>query len=151
MHTSENIVLLLREAMEETSIKVLDASELDFSAPREPGKWSRKLILGHLCDSAHNNLRRFIVGQYQQKDTIVYDPDAWVAANAYASMTKAEVLHLWVTLNRQICRVLENMDEKHFENQIDTGKGKVELHSLAWLARDYWAHMHHHLQQLNAY
>ncbi len=149
MQTSENIVLLLRQALEDTSIKVLEASELDFAEPRSPGKWSRKLILGHLCDSAHNNLRRFVVGQYQPNDKIIYDPDAWVAANAYHLMTKAEVLHLWVTLNRQICRVLENMSEEHFEHEIDTGKDKKELHTLAWLARDYWAHMHHHLEQLD--
>lgn len=149
MHKSENIVLLLQQAMEETSIKVLEASELDFAEPRAPGKWSRKLILGHLCDSAHNNLRRFIVGQYQPKDKIVYDPDAWVAANAYQHMTKAEVLHLWIVLNRQICRVLENMDDANFENEIDTGKGSLEMHTLAWLARDYWVHMNHHLEQLN--
>lgn|GEM_PF-6048281 len=59
MRTSENIAILLHQAMEETSIKVLEASELDFAEPRTPGKWSRKIILGHLCDSAHHNLRRF--------------------------------------------------------------------------------------------
>lgn len=64
-------------------------------------------------------------------------------------MTKAEVLHIGVMLNRQICRVLETMNQKHFDNEMDTGKGKPEMHTLAWLARDYWAHMHHHLLQLN--
>lgn len=30
-----------------------------------PDKWSRKEILGHLADSAHSNIRRFVVAQYE--------------------------------------------------------------------------------------
>ena len=31
----------------------------------QPEKWSKKEILGHLVDSAQNNIRRFIVAQYE--------------------------------------------------------------------------------------
>ncbi len=148
MYDRHKVISLLSQAMENTSRIVLAADEDAFSAARTPGKWSRKLILGHLCDSAHNNLRRFTVGSYQEGEHIVYDPDAWVAINGYEEMTKAEVLHLWVILNRQICRVLERLEDRHMERQLDTGKGKTELHTLAWLADDYWAHMQHHLSQL---
>src|ERR1700753_2074239 len=43
-----------------------------------PHKWSKKEILGHLVDSAQNNIRRFIVAQYEDTPVIGYDQDAWV-------------------------------------------------------------------------
>jgi len=127
-------------------LKLLNSTSLSPGHP-ENGRvklYSATSVIRHIITCAV-----FIVGQYQAKNTIVYDPDAWVNANGYAQMTKAEVLHIGVMLNRQICRVLETMNQKHFDNEMDTGKGKPEMHTLAWLARDYWAHMHHHLLQLN--
>jgi hypothetical protein len=33
------------------------------SAPRAPGKWSAKQVMGHLIDSAFNNHQRFVRAQ----------------------------------------------------------------------------------------
>jgi len=38
-----------------------------------PTKWSKKEILGHLVDSAQNNIRRFVVGQYDERPKIIYN------------------------------------------------------------------------------
>ena len=43
-----------------------------------PEKWSKKEIMGHLCDSCFNNLQRIIRVQYEDKPLIIYDQDAWV-------------------------------------------------------------------------
>ncbi|HEV8083895.1 MAG TPA: DinB family protein [Chitinophagaceae bacterium] len=32
-----------------------------------PAKWSKKEVLGHLIDSAQNNIRRFLVAQYDDR------------------------------------------------------------------------------------
>lgn len=62
--------------------------EEDFIAKSNPEKWSKKEIVGHLIDSAQNNLRRFIVGQYEGTPPhVVYDQDFWVKANNYQNMT----------------------------------------------------------------
>ena len=45
-------------------------SETEFAAKPLPHKWSKKEILGHLIDSAQNNIRRFVVSQYEEKPTI---------------------------------------------------------------------------------
>lgn len=38
-------------------------------------KWSKKEILGHLIDSAQNNLRRLIVTQNERPEKVIYDQD----------------------------------------------------------------------------
>jgi len=54
-----------------------------FSLEPGPGKWSKKEILGHLVDSAQNNIRRFVVAQYETLPTIRYDQDQWVKLAGY--------------------------------------------------------------------
>src|SRR6185436_12071230 len=58
-------------------------SEEEWAAKPDPKKWSKKEILGHLVDSAQNNIRRFIVGQYENNPQIVYNQDQWVAMQVY--------------------------------------------------------------------
>ena len=42
-----------------------------------PAKWSKKEIIGHLRDSAQSNIRRFIIAQYEESPTIVYNQEKW--------------------------------------------------------------------------
>ncbi len=44
-----------------------------FSAKPIPSKWSKKEILGHLIDSAQTNIRRFVLGQYEEQPYLVYE------------------------------------------------------------------------------
>ena len=39
--------------------------EEEYLRKPHPEKWSKKEILGHLVDSAQNNIRRFVVAQYE--------------------------------------------------------------------------------------
>jgi DinB superfamily len=123
--------------------------EADFSDKPSPEKWSKKEIVGHLIDSAHNNLRRFIVGQNESKPPhIVYDQDFWVKANDYQNMTSMDVIVLWMLINFRICVVLENMSEENYSKQCNTSKGEPQLYTLEWLAADYVKHMKHHINQI---
>jgi hypothetical protein len=40
-----------------------DITEKEYSLKPSPAKWSKKEILGHLIDSAHSSIRRFVVAQ----------------------------------------------------------------------------------------
>jgi hypothetical protein len=120
----------------------------EFTAKPNPKKWSKQEVLGHLIDSAHNNLRRFIVGQYSQNDKIVYEQDFWNDCNQYNSMAQGDVITLWVLMNKRIFEVLRNMPADKYGNLVDTGKGSIELKSLQWLAEDYIKHMKHHINQV---
>ena len=123
-------------------------SEEGFSFRAAPGKWSKKEELGHLIDSAHNNLRRFIAGQYEVNPKIVYDQNFWVRASSYDQQPSRALIALWKLLNLQICEVLKSIPENKFSNTVDTGKGSIELHSLEWLAHDYLKHTQHHLHHI---
>jgi hypothetical protein len=139
----------LLNVVEEFEKKMSAISDADFSAKPLVNKWSKKEVLGHLIDSAQNNLRRFIVGQYESNaPKITYDQDFWVNANGYQQMKKADVIASWRLINHRIAAVLENMPEANYSKTADTGKGKPELHELEWLADDYVKHMKHHLNQV---
>jgi hypothetical protein len=139
----------LNHLIESYSFKIGSISDKEFSAKPLPDKWSKKEVLGHLIDSAQNNLRRFICGQYEPTPSkIVYDQDFWVNANGYQAMEKENVIRLWALVNTQIGTILTNMPKENYSRTTDTGKTKVDLHSLEWLAEDYVKHMKHHLNQI---
>jgi hypothetical protein len=108
-----------------------------------PGKWSKKEILGHLIDSAQNNIRRFIVAQYEDNPAIVYNQDDWVRINNYQNWDWRQLVQLWRLQNRQAVHILEN--------SVDAGSRQCttqELHTIEWLAKDYVKHLLHHLHQV---
>ena len=144
----EKSIAELREIVTLFSNKLNQFSEEELSAKKAPGKWSRKEIIGHLIDSAQNNLRRFLCGQYENEPpAIAYVQDFWVAANDYNKMDKADIISLWKLMNERICAVLENMPSENYNKTCNTGKKEIELHSLQWLAEDYNKHLKHHLNQ----
>jgi hypothetical protein len=123
--------------------------EHEFKAKPNPKKWSKQEVLGHLIDSAQNNLRRFIVGQYAASPPhIIYDQDFWVLASDYSHMPKEDTIQYWRLLNEQIVRVLGTMHSANYSKTCNTGKAIVEFRTLQWLAEDYVKHMKHHLNQI---
>ena len=138
----------IRQIIDEFTIRITGIPDFEFSAKTTPGKWSRKEVLGHLTDSAQNNLRRFICGQYESSPRIVYDEDFWVNANNYGRAEKQTVIEGWRQANESICRVLSSMAQENYDKTCNTGKDAVQLRTLEWLAADYVKHMKHHLNQI---
>lgn len=129
--------------------KLRTIQEADMRAKPRPEKWSRIEVIGHLIDSAHSNLRRFVTGQYEATPPhIIYEQEFWVKANAYQQAPIETVITLWILMNHRIATVLSQMDEKNYTKQCNTGRGEQNLHSLIWLASDYVKHMKHHLNQV---
>jgi hypothetical protein len=137
----------LRSIVRDFALKIKKIETAEFSAKPLPNKWSKQEVLGHLIDSAQNNLRRFICGQYEATPSkIVYNQDHWVAINGYQQMKKEDVITLWILLNERIAAVLETMPESNYNKQSETS----ELRTLQWLAVDYVKHLKHHLNQIIA-
>jgi len=113
-----------------------------------PGKWSKQEILGHLIDSAINNLKRFTDSQYlpQPYTVIRYAQDDLVVINLYQQLPLEHLLPLWIALNQQIVYVISNIpaDKLSYTIIIPSGDSKT----LEWLAIDYVEHMEHHLGQI---
>lgn len=113
-----------------------------------PGKWSKKEILGHLVDSAINNLRRFTEIQYQPLpyQVVKYNQDALVEANGYQDVPLHVILELWKALNIQIAWIMASQTTATLAYPVITPEG--EHTDLRFLMEDYVDHMEHHLRQI---
>jgi DinB family protein len=109
-----------------------------------PAKWSKKEILGHMVDSAQNNIRRFIVAQYENNPTITYRQDDWVAISHYQDYDQDDLVNLWYLLNKHIVVLLKNLSQQALQRNCQT----EALHTIDWLATDYVRHLRHHLHQV---
>jgi len=100
----------------------------------QPAKWSKKEILGHLVDSAQNNIRRFIVAQYEDEPVIRYAQDEWVNCSDYQHYPTRDLVVLWTLLNPEAA-------------QRKCGMGGPPQ-TMEWVAADYCNHLLHHLHQI---
>jgi len=145
----KNTIQELKEIVSAYTKKISAIPDAEFSAKPLPHKWSKKEVLGHLIDSAQNNLRRFVCSQYESTPPhITYDQDFWVKANGYARASKDDIIELWRLCNDQIGRILEAVPGADYKRTIDTGKEAPQLRTLEWLAEDYVKHMKHHINQI---
>ncbi|MBX2967086.1 MAG: DinB family protein [Cyclobacteriaceae bacterium] len=145
----KHVIEELQSLVNEFTEKISGIPDDEFSAKPLPHKWSKKEVVGHLIDSAQNNLRRFICSQYEATPPkIIYEQDFWVTVNGYQSADRQDVLLLWKLVNERICAVLANTPEANYSKPTDTGKDGARFHALQWLAEDYVKHMKHHLNQI---
>lgn len=115
-----------------------------------PGKWSKKEILGHLVDSAINNLKRFtdIQAGARPYQLVYYQQEELVTINHYQELPLEHLLTLWHSLNRQIIYVVGNTSSQNLSRELELPNESREVKTLSWLIGDYVAHMEHHFQQI---
>jgi len=116
-----------------------------------PSKWSRKEILGHLIDSALNNIQRFIRGTHEEGFKIVYQQDKWVVAQHYNEASLTELLDLWRLLNHQIVRIIRSYPANRIDVTSDIGLTTPEILNMREIANGYIEHLLHHLYQIRHY
>lgn len=122
--------------------------EEDWSKKEQPTQWSKKEILGHLIDSALNNLQRYIRVQYQEVPHIAYHQNEWVKAQQWQQAEVEDMLVLWEALNRQILHVWRHFPEAKLHAQINVSKDKEEMFTFAEIIQDYTQHCEHHIHQI---
>src|SRR5215475_4832089 len=128
---------LLLELKNVDSLKRI--GEAAAAAPRAPGKWSRKQVLGHLVDSAANNHQRFVRLQLVPRiDLPGYDGDGWVRVQRYQERPWAEIINLWLAYNTQLAELIRSVDQKALHHVWHTPDG--EDLTLEFLMRDYVVH-----------
>ena len=133
------------QALIESYLPLLrEASQNDLDDKPSPSKWSKKELIGHLIDSAQNNIRRFIMAQYEESPVIIYNQDQWVAINHYQQWDTKQLINLWYSLNLQIVAILENISPAASQ-RICMSEAS---HTIEWLAQDYGKHLQHHMCQV---
>ena len=142
----KKIIAELRQIIAVYQPMLKKLNDESISVKPAPDKWSGKEILGHLIDSAQNNIRRFVVAQYENKPVIIYKQDDWVRISAYQQYAQPELIELWRLLNLHICRILENISPDISQRLCQTND--PEPHTIEWLAGDYNKHLLHHLHQV---
>jgi len=122
----------------------------DFEVKPAENKWSKKEILGHLIDSAINNIQRFTEIQYFEKPYQIrqYNPDELVKANDYQNKNNQELYDLWINLNKHISHIAKNQTPETLQYQLILPNG--ELSDLEFLINDYFDHFYYHINQINA-
>ncbi|MGE8205554.1 DinB family protein [Heyndrickxia sp. NPDC080065] len=142
----QNIIERLNQWIIKVPEEFNQMSEADVSKRPLPNKWSKKEILGHLCDSAINNLERFIKIQYEKLPFVLspYNQDQWVELQNYQDTPIEEIIDLWTSLNKQIVKVIEKVPCEKLAYQCDLGNQQIK--NLEWLIQDYLEHMEHHLK-----
>lgn len=132
----------------ELPAKIYAMSELGLSDRTQPNKWSKKEILGHLSDSALNNLHRFVRAQYEDQPYVVikYAQNQWVELMNYQNLPIDHILNLWLSLNKQIAEVISKIPEDKLQNSCEIGEEQTV--TLEWLIKDYIEHLEHHLKQI---
>jgi hypothetical protein len=139
---SERLAAVLRMAMP----WLVTISETEASVPEREGKWSAKQIIGHLTDSAVNNLGRIMRMQIEADPSLPgYRQMEWVNLQHYAEREWAQVLALWFALNEHVEWTIEHIERARLANR---GVVEGEPLTLGFLIADYIAHIEHHLQAM---
>jgi DinB superfamily len=137
----------IREAILLAEPELLKISPERSRLKTNPASWSKKEILGHLVDSALNNHQRVVRGaQNLAADFPGYDQNRWVEVQNYSEIEWHELIGLFTTLNRHLCRVIENLPEEALNNECNFGShGRVPLQ---FVIQDYLRHLKHHLEKI---
>ncbi|KIC65133.1 DinB family protein [Chryseobacterium taiwanense] len=139
---------ILKNIVGEELQRFENISEEQWSAKISPEKWSKKEILGHLCDSALSNIRRFVITQYKENENIVYDQNFWVKAQNYQNVPTSDIINLWKFLNLQIVNVVENIPDEDLQRTCDMTKTETKIFTLEYVINDYIDHLQHHLKAI---
>ena len=112
-----------------------------------------KQIIGHMTDSASNNIHRLIHLQYQASPLIFPDyanlgnNDKWIAIQNYQNENWEDLVQLWKYSNLHIIHVINNVNIDKLENEWISALNKAV--SLKAMIIDYLPHFQLHLREID--
>jgi hypothetical protein len=146
----DEAMLRLAKYIDEIGERYSSFSNDELMQRAAPGKWSRKELLGHLIDSAINNIKRFTEIQFSEQPYFIqsYKQDELVIVNHYQQLPLEHLLQLWQSLNHQVIYVVKEIPADKLAYKVDPQYDNHEMKTLGWIICDYVAHLEHHIKQL---
>lgn len=148
----ENNQLLLK-LLKEYEPKLMTLSNDVITLRRNSQNRSVKQILGHMVDSASNNIHRIIHMQYQASPLIFPDyanlgnNDRWIAIQNYQDENWENLIQLWKYSNLHFVHVINNVNPEKLDNfWISALNDKVSLRDMIL---DYLRHFELHLKEID--
>ena len=139
----------LAAAVQEIMPWLASLPEAEVSRPEKAGKWSAKQVMGHLTDSAVNNLGLIVRMQLDpDQDLPDYDQASWVRVQHYDEREWSEILGRWSALNGHIAWTIAHIEKSALMHRGVVAGGTI---TLGFLIEDYVAHMQHHLRALRSW
>lgn len=123
----------------------------DVSASQRPaeGRWTAKEVIGHLIDSANNNLQRIVRLSIDESIALPgYKQNEWVNAQQYNKRHWSDLVILWSALNLHLAHTIAFIEKAHL-SRVWHFNEEGDL-TLGFIIEDYIAHMLHHLRTMPA-
>lgn len=145
---AEGILALI----EEWEPKLLDLPEGTISGKRNGQGRTIRQIVGHMCDSASNNLHRTVYLQYRESPfdlpnyAIHGANDKWIAIQDFQNEDWHDLVQLWKYSNVHIAHVFGNVDPSKKNNQWKYSEDR--LISLEEGIVDYLRHFKLHISEI---
>jgi hypothetical protein len=145
----ESVILKFEQLLNE-NVNYIPTIQNEILDAKNPGKWSKKEVLGHLVDSAIHNLVRFTEINYSEKPYRhrPYNQIDLVNLNQYQKTDIKELTQLWFSINSQIVRIMKSIDENALDYKIILSDESVI--DLRFLMTDYVEHLEHHINQIKS-
>jgi hypothetical protein len=111
-----------------------------------------KQILGHMVDSASNNIHRIVHLQYQESPLLFPDyanlgnNDRWISIQDYQSENWNDLIQLWKYINIHIAHVITHVSDDQLDNVwISALNQKISLKAMI---KDFPRHFKLHLDEI---
>jgi len=112
-----------------------------------------KQILGHLIDSASNNIHRYVHLQYRESPmefpnyASEGNNDRWIAIQQYQSEDWEKMIKLWKYINYHLIHVVRYINPEKLDHTWIAGQGRnISLQEMVF---DYLRHLNLHLSEIS--
>ena len=135
-------------------VKLASLPEQTVTNRRNSQNRSIRQILGHMVDSATNNIHR-VIHMHYQKSPVRYpdyanlgNNDRWIAIQNYQEENWAELVSLWAAVNRHMVHLMGQVDASKLNQEWRSALN--EKISLREMISDYPRHFSLHLNEISA-
>lgn len=148
----ENISEEIKQLVLKWEVKLNSLSEEQITVPKNSQNRNIKQIVGHMTDSASNNIHRVVHLQYRESpvDFPNYatfgNNDKWIAIQNYENEKWTELVQLWKYLHLHFCHVIQNIKTRRLETEWLAGKDiKITLKEMV---EDFPRHFKLHIFEI---